>query len=317
MKLIDIIIPAYNSHRTIDRTLYSICYQEISELVKVYIVNDCSDVDYNQEVQFFQQFIDIQEIRLKKNVGPGIARDIGVKQGNSKYIVFIDSDDIFASPFALKILLNNIESNNSDIVIGRFIEESRNGFIQHENDNVWLHGKIYKREFLENNNIEFNYNSSRANEDTGFNQLILFNNPKIMYINDAIYFWVYTYDSITTKNNEIYTIEGVVGYLENMTYALEKAIENNISKEKIARVALSTMYISYYHYLESNNKSLISASIKLKRIYEKYQVDDLYVKENIIVEKFEGILSKTYNKKSLYSMRITFEEYLDLVELFE
>lgn len=317
MKLIDVIIPAYNSHKTIDRTLYSICYQEISDLVNVYIINDFSDIDYTKEVQFFSQFIDIFEIKLEKNVGPGIARDIGLKNTNSKYIVFIDSDDIFASPIALKTLLNNIESNNSDIVIGRFIEEGKNSFIQHEDDTIWLHGKIYKREFLEKNNIEFNYNASRANEDTGFNQLIFLNNPLITYIDDPIYFWVYTYDSITTKDNEIYKVEGVIGYIQNMIYALEKAIENNADEIKIAEVALSTMYASYYYYLESDNEEVICKSARLKKIYEKYQVDDLYEKENIITSQLEVRLAKTYNKKSLYSMKITFEEFLSLVEQFE
>lgn len=317
MKLIDVIIPAYNSHKTIDRTLYSICYQDISSFINVYIINDFSDVDYTKEVQFFSQFITIYEIKLEKNVGPGIARDIGLKHSNSKYIVFMDSDDIFASPIALKTLLNNIELNNADLVIGRFIEESQNGFIQHENDIIWLHGKIYKREFLEKNNIEFNYDSSRANEDVGFNQLILLNDPIVIYIDEAIYFWVYNSDSITAKNNQIYRVEGVVGYVENMTYALEKAIENNVNENKIAEVALNTMYASYYYYLESGKEELIYKSIKAKNIFEKYQVCDLYQKESIIIKQLQARLLDSYNKKSFYSMRITFEEYLNLVEQFE
>ena len=38
--MIDIIIPAYNAHETISRTLYSICYQTISKRLNVYLIND-------------------------------------------------------------------------------------------------------------------------------------------------------------------------------------------------------------------------------------------------------------------------------------
>ena len=41
-KQIDIIIPAYNAHNTIDKALASIACQNISDKIKVTIVNDCS-----------------------------------------------------------------------------------------------------------------------------------------------------------------------------------------------------------------------------------------------------------------------------------
>ena len=48
--MIDIIIPAYNAHETIDQTLYSINTQINKELFKVYIVNDASNQNYSNFV---------------------------------------------------------------------------------------------------------------------------------------------------------------------------------------------------------------------------------------------------------------------------
>lgn len=54
-----------------------------------------------------------------------------------------------------------------------------------EKNLIWLHGKVYRREFLENNDIHFN--NSSANEDNGFNRLVLLNNPVIAYIDRLTY----------------------------------------------------------------------------------------------------------------------------------
>ena len=50
--MIDVIIPAYNAHKTIERTLYSIAYQRNSEDFSVYIINDNSAKDYSKEIDF-------------------------------------------------------------------------------------------------------------------------------------------------------------------------------------------------------------------------------------------------------------------------
>ena len=62
--MIDIIIPAYNSHNTIEQTLFSIAYQDMAKDVNVYIVDDCSKKSYNEIVKFFSNFINIKELKL-------------------------------------------------------------------------------------------------------------------------------------------------------------------------------------------------------------------------------------------------------------
>ena len=72
--MIDIIIPAYNAHDTIMKTLISINLQNIKNKVNVYIIDDCSDVDYSREVDLFFDKINIKQLKLSKNSGPGVAR---------------------------------------------------------------------------------------------------------------------------------------------------------------------------------------------------------------------------------------------------
>ena len=71
MKKIDVVIPAYKAHGTLPRALGSIITQSIVNDLKVVVVNDADDKDYSDIVSRFAPFVDIEEIRLDVNGGPG------------------------------------------------------------------------------------------------------------------------------------------------------------------------------------------------------------------------------------------------------
>ena len=54
---LDIIIPVYNSKKTINGTLYSILYQNYKN-IHVYLINDCDNNNYSDEVEFFSNFFE-------------------------------------------------------------------------------------------------------------------------------------------------------------------------------------------------------------------------------------------------------------------
>tara|TARA_B100001059_G_C17822621_1_gene579266 strand:+ start:1670 stop:2563 length:894 start_codon:yes stop_codon:yes gene_type:complete len=89
-----IIMPNYNSSKTISKTLESIKKQSFDNY-ELIIVDDCSTD--NSKFKILNIVIDnkIKLIRLKKNSGPAKARNIGIKQSSGKYLAFIDSDDIW------------------------------------------------------------------------------------------------------------------------------------------------------------------------------------------------------------------------------
>ena len=104
--MIDIIITAYNAHKTIVKTLLSIEKQTLKKLVKVYIIDDHSQKDYNYLLELFENKLDITIIRNEKNLGPGLSRQKGLDISKNEYIVFIDSDDVFYNKHSLANLYN-------------------------------------------------------------------------------------------------------------------------------------------------------------------------------------------------------------------
>ena len=307
--MIDIIIPAYNAHSTIEKTLLSISCQTISDDLNVYIVNNKSEKDYKEIVNNYSRYLNIKEIDLKENVGPGLAREEGLKHSKSEYIMFIDSDDMFASPKSIELLYLHIKNNNLDLVIGNFVEVLPNDFVQHNQDQTWLHGKIFRRKFIEDHNIHFN--NTRANEDNYFMQCIMLSNPKMEYYDYPIYFWEYNENSITRKNNLEYNYKGIFGYIENMDSALEYAINNKCDKTLIANFSYSVMLAIYYYYIQYEDIEFLKLTKNIKNIYIKHLN---YINNKVDIERVQYELAlDMLDAKKINSSILTFDEFLKKV----
>lgn len=166
--MIDVIIPAYNAHRTIINTLVSLELQTVIDKINILIINDGSTMDYKKIKNQFKN-LNISLFNLKNNKGPGYARDYGLKHSNSKFVYFLDSDDLLINMFSLEILINEIKDN--DIVAGKVvIENSKNEISKVKITNYDLHGKLFRREYIEKNH--FNFNHTYRSEDNSFYRLL-------------------------------------------------------------------------------------------------------------------------------------------------
>ncbi len=106
--MIDIIIPCYNSKEVIFDTLCSIMSQNYNDL-KVFLVNDGNKDEYQELVEFFNNFFDIKLINVDEKKGIGRLRNIGFKEGNSSYVMFLDSNVIFKNATSLRSMINQID----------------------------------------------------------------------------------------------------------------------------------------------------------------------------------------------------------------
>lgn len=316
--MIDVIIPCYNSHDTIRSTLFSIMYQVNIKDVNVYLIDDCSDKDYSEEVELFSNYINIKQIRLDKNSGPGTARKVGLKESNSPFVTFIDSDDSFASPISLLLLYNAINEDNYDLAISKTYEETGDAILEKGHNTIWVHGKLYRRSFLDNNNITFN--DTRANEDNGFNQLICLLNPNIKYIDYFTYIWRYNNISITRSNNYDYAYSGLVGYAYNMLWALEMASTHDYNKVKFSELAYAVMAALYYYYVLYSEKDTVEElavyASKLKRLYELNPISDERCGQ-ILESQFNNVYDDKRNRGKLLNPCMTFGDFVKKIEVIK
>lgn len=306
--MLDIIIPAYNAHKTIEKTLLSICMQTMKDKINVYIVNDNSQKDYSNEVNNFKSKINIVELKLLENSGPGVARQYGVEHSNSEYIMFIDSDDILYNCFSIEKIFNEINNSKYDMAVGIIADEGLETITYYDNHQGNLHGKIYRRSFIEKNNIIFN--NTYSSEDNSFNQLYLMAKPKIINCNYIVYLYRYNPNSITQKDLD-YEFKSIKWYIYNMLWAVTEAEKRKFNKKEIAKVSLSAayyVYLCYLKYLKNSDSDLILEwSKELISNYDKY--------EKYLDEKEKYSLYNNYRGIFNYIVPISFNEFVNQIKL--
>ena len=273
--MIDIIIPIYNARKTLELTLMSIKLQTIINKINIYLIDDNSSEDYKDILNKYKD-MNIIYIKLDKNNGPAVARQKGIEMSSSKYIMFIDADDLLYDADSIKKLFNKIEEDY-DYVVGITIDEKQNTQIMNESD---LHGKIYKREFLLKNNIKFN--NTRIHEDNYFNNLVLLCEPKQKELLENIYIYVDNKDSITNINKEK-EFENLEIYISNIKEIIEEATKRNIEKDLIIKYLIMKLkYINrIYNKLSEKQQEIFKNwlekyDIKLEKYINNTQYDKIY-----------------------------------------
>ena len=162
MKDIAVIIPTYKAHDTILNTLRSIAIQRQVNY-KVYLVIDGKEGgEYEYLLEHFKD-IDIKILKYQKNGGPGKARQYGIDHSKEPFISFIDADDTYLTALSLFYQQIIFKTRNDCAVVSTiFWQEQINSSIKvHEGDMTWMHGKMYRRAYLDK------YDDSLKNEQRG------------------------------------------------------------------------------------------------------------------------------------------------------
>lgn len=95
MELVSIITPSYKSVKFISQTIESVIAQTYKDWEMI-IVDDVSPDNSNEIIEEFCKIDNrIKLIRLEKNSGPAVARNIAIEKANGRYIAFLDADDLW------------------------------------------------------------------------------------------------------------------------------------------------------------------------------------------------------------------------------
>jgi len=163
---------------------------------------------------------------------------------------------------------------------------------------IWMFGKLYRRSFIDTYKIRF-HETSRANEDNGFNTLIRLcssEHEQINFIPAHVYYWHENPNSITRANNCQYSYgssirDSFYGYVENMIYAVKEAKKRKPYNGFINQWAVNCMLNIYEYYIECYARAKEHAKTNFKWCKKYY--DEVYkdLEENISID----ILSIQYN----------------------
>lgn len=305
--MVSIIIPLYNTPKDyFESCLNSIKEQGFnSKTMEVIIIDDCSTEDYSE---IFLNYQDLNLIILKpeQNSGPGVCRHMGVNKAQGKYITFVDADDIFSDSTALSRLLTAAINNpQMDIICGQTIEELKDGTkYTHLNTYIWCFAKLYKKDFLNKYNI--NFNDTRANEDNSFCTLCSLCTDKILWIEEPVYFWRFQPESITRINNQDYKYKGFKSYVENMIWVYDECIKRGIqNKNNSIHHCIAVWIRLYFHFIDVfQNKGEKDAIEILKLARQFYEKTYIKVENKFTDRKFYEIY-RSMAESSLIEFMLT------------
>ena len=207
-----VIIPVYNVEKYIDRCLKSIISQNYDDLEIIVIDNGSTDSSGIICDTYASEYSNISVYHIE-NHGVGAARNFGLSKARGEFIYFVDSDDylvgnLFAD-FADKLVSDldlvvfcSYNSFEEDLTEKSRTEKSlpfkgnydKDGFIKIFKElflsdmlyTVW--NKIYRREFLLENNLSFE--QYELGEDVRFNLNVYRNVNRIFLSQDSYYVYV-------------------------------------------------------------------------------------------------------------------------------
>ena len=122
MSQISIIIPVYNAEKTLIKCLDSVQRQTFKDY-EVILINDGSSDNSAEICQKYCARDERFKLVNQENGGPSKARNRGIDEAKSKYIMFVDSDD-YIDQDMLDTLFVATEASSADLTIcGYYVEK--------------------------------------------------------------------------------------------------------------------------------------------------------------------------------------------------
>ena len=304
--MISIIIPCYNVEKYVERCFDSLIHQTIGfDKMELIFINDAStDATLDLLMGFEEKYPDnIIVINFQENQKQGTARNVGMKYASTPYIAFVDADD-WVEPDMYLDLTNlmqrydcdfiecgwNYVNNNMNYHEAKYWGESRLfdlniiedkiEFIRSKVALVTPCDKLYKKEFLERNDIYF---PERILMEDIFFVYLLFTYASSCYYTDKVYYHYYVNDDGTCRQKKAdYQFDKMNVSLNYLSECMNRDIypfNPTSEKESVDKQSIDWMFLEkYYVYMlwevfeEFPDKSF-EVYLQMKKVINEYIPD--------------------------------------------
>lgn len=123
---ISIIIPAYGEEKTIRGVVLGIkeLFRDLKYNSEILVINDGSLDNTSEEAKIPK----VRVLNLRKNMGKGIALQLGFKHSSGKHILTVDADGSHTTSDIRKLTLTYFNENYDMLIGSRFIERPKRKF---------------------------------------------------------------------------------------------------------------------------------------------------------------------------------------------
>ncbi|WP_303000928.1 glycosyltransferase family A protein [uncultured Eubacterium sp.] len=320
MSKLGILVTQYNEDEKILKNLLdSIAVQQNVDLkeIEVIICNDGSDTIISSE--FFNKYdFSIKYIR-HEHKGVSATRNACLDNSTAEYVMFCDIDDMFENMYSLSRIFFEMQRPFDGLVCS-FIEELKipDGTIKllkKDNDSVFVHGKVYRRAFLVENNIRWNENLT-IHEDSYFNILCKQLAKEYRCCNEQIYIWKWR-DASVCRRDPKYMLKTYTNLLDSNEALIDELTRRGMGKEA-GQVAYSALFDFFYtlnkqEWMDSSNAEYVNKTLeRFRQFFAKYQK----IIANVSDEEKKQIIYMIRNRMSGEGVLIetlTFKDFMMMV----
>ncbi|WP_373117852.1 glycosyltransferase family 2 protein [Holdemania massiliensis] len=242
---ISVVIPVFRVEKYIKKCIESLINQSYThfEIVLVDDGNDDNSIEIAINLLNIKMFSNYKVIR-QVNKGLASARNIGLKQITSEYVIFVDSDDVVHKDF-LKTLRDNMRKNDDmSICSFSYIKEQRSELLHVTRANIielttedFLRSYLYRDKSLLVVSILFRRKFLIANN--------LFFNENMKFSEDQMFLW----KCIFSSNMSVYTTAKLYGYFLRPNSIMTSSKYDTISKScELYKIFCREMNGEYKNY---------------------------------------------------------------------
>lgn len=270
--------------------------------IHMIIVNDGSEELLDTEL--FRYYPFKIDYLIADHKGVSAARNLALDSSSADYVMFCDCDDSFMNIYGLHTVFSAMVEG-FDVLVSPFVEEvvSEGSFrlVAHENnDSTFIHGKVYNRKFLADNNIRFDENLT-IHEDGYFNVIAITAADNKKQTKVQFYAWKYNPNSVVRSDKENYLYKTYAHVVKARMAIARELKRRGFINEYISSV-VKTFTDAYYDFQrpecfkEENRLMMARAEKEFKKFYNKYFQELKEANVNRIAEIMTMSRNKAYTK---------------------
>lgn len=280
-KTLTIVIPTYGETGAELQPLISSIDNQLGidfNNLEVIIVDDAYDWSGTEEDTLKCHYWNINNFKVihrEENGGPGLCRQTGLEAATGDYVMFCDADDTLHNVGVLGAFFSAMNEEEPDIISSDWLEELEiNGslhYIEHSNEATWMHGKAFRRSFIEYMHLSF-HETLRVHEDSYFLSNAYALTQSTHYINAVTYVWKWSEDSITRRDGGSYTYDSMPEFNRAISLSIEwlKARRVDVS-EKVAQVILYNFFTLEQAHWQGHKEELKLARESVPKYFGKFE----------------------------------------------
>ena len=320
MKKLEILIPQYKeTEDVIAPLLKSLEIQQqvdVKNDLGVIIANDGSDVLLSDE--FINSFpFEVKYLKCEHR-GVSATRNACLDAATAEYVMFCDADDMFYNMCGLWMIFREMANGGFNAMSSVFIEETmdpntkEHTYINREMDSTFVHGKIYNRQFLLDNNIRWN-DKLTIHEDSYFNCLAQKMAGDVKYCQQSFYLWKWRDESVC-RHDPKYILKTYNNMLDSNTALVNEFLSRQRMPE--AQFYATTMIFDAYFMMnkdewlnQENQEYRYATEIRFKKYYNDFKM----LFESIPKEYKSQIIMGMKNRffqEGLLMESITFDDWI-------